>query len=102
MSSLAEIEAAVDALPLSEKQELLPRLSMSDAHRKLKEFTQAGGHVFLPDDAPFAELNLRSMQGHRQWTDAYLLHLARKHGLVFASLENRLTNLDDPLQPVLF
>ena len=44
----------------------------------------------------------RSMQGHRQWTDAYLLHLARQHGLARASLESRLANLDDAAKPVLF
>ena len=57
---------------------------------------------FVSDDAPFTDLGLRSMQGHRQWTDAYLLHLARKHGLVLASLESRMANLDDPAAPVLF
>jgi predicted nucleic acid-binding protein len=45
---------------------------------------------------------MRSMQGHRQWTDAYLLHLARKHGLAMASLESRMSNLDTPNTPVLF
>jgi hypothetical protein len=42
------------------------------------------------------------MQGHRQWTDAYLLHLARKHGLMLVSLESRMANLDDAADPVLF
>ena len=41
------------------------------------------------------------MQGHRQWTDAYLLHLARKHGLALASLESRMSNLDDATTPTL-
>jgi len=43
----------------------------------------------------------RSMQGHRQWTDAYLLHLARCHGIALASLESRMSNLDAPAVPVL-
>lgn len=42
------------------------------------------------------------MQGHRQWTDAYLLHIAQKHGLKLASLESRMETLDDPATPVLF
>jgi hypothetical protein len=42
------------------------------------------------------------MQGHRQWTDAYLLHLGRVHGLALASLERRMANLDDPAKPRLF
>jgi uncharacterized protein len=84
------------------KEEQPPRLTMAEAQAKLREFTAAEGHVFLPDDAPFTELGLRSMQGHRQWTDACLLHLARKHGLSLASLESRMANLDDAAKPVLF
>ena len=84
------------------KEEQPPRLTMAEAQAKLQEFTNAAGHVFLPDDAPFTELGLRSMQGHRQWTDAYLLHLASKHGLVMASLESRMANLDNTAKPVLF
>ena len=84
------------------KAEQPPRLTMAEAQAKLREFTAAAGHCFLPDDAPFTDLGLRSMQGHRQWTDAYLLHLARQHGLAMASLESRLANLDDAAKPVLF
>ncbi len=84
------------------KEEQPPRLTMAEAQEKLREFTAADGHSFLPDDAPFTELGLRSMQGHRQWTDAYLLHLARRGGLALASLESRMANLDDPTNPVLF
>ena len=84
------------------KEEQPPRLTMAEAQAKLREVTAEVGHVFLPDDVEFTEISLRSMQGHRQWTDAYLLHLARKHGLVLASLESRMANLDDPARPVLF
>ena len=86
----------------AEREEQPPRLTMADAREKLQQFTAVEGHVFLPDDAPFTELGLRSMQGHRQWTDAYLLHLARRHGLAMASLESRMANLDDPAAPALF
>jgi predicted nucleic acid-binding protein len=79
-----------------------PRLTMAEALAKLREFTSADGHVFLPDDAPFTDLGVRSMQGHRQWTDAYLLHIARKHGLALASLESRMASIDDPAERVLF
>jgi|SRR5882724_1851378 len=79
-----------------------PRLTMKEALAKLREFTGTDGHSFVSDDAPFTDLGLRSMQGHRQWTDAYLLHIARKHGLTLASLEGRMANLDDPVAPVLF
>jgi predicted nucleic acid-binding protein len=84
------------------KEEQPPRLTMAEARAKLTEFTNGGGHVFLPDDVPFTELPLRSLQGHRQWTDAYLLHVARKHGLILASLEGRMSNLDDRTKPSLF
>ncbi len=79
-----------------------PRLTMAGALNKLREFTHAEGHIFLHDDAPFTNLGLRSMQGHRQWTDAYLLHIARKHGLMLASLESRMATVDDPKTPTLF
>jgi hypothetical protein len=84
------------------KEEQPPRLSMAQAQAKLREFTASAAHNFLSDDVPFTELGLRSMQGHRQWTDAYLLHLARRGGLALASLESRMANLDDPAKPVLF
>jgi len=79
-----------------------PRLSMAEAHAKLKELTAVTGHAFLPDDIAFTELALRSMSGHKQWTDAYLLKLARRHKLRLASLESRMSNLDDPADPALF
>ena len=84
------------------KEEQPPRLSMPEAHSTLAQITSADGHVFLPDDAPFTELGLRSITGHRQWTDAYLLHLARKHRLRLASLESRMSNLDVPGATTLF
>lgn len=79
-----------------------PRLTMAKALAKLREFTETEGHVFVGDDAPFTDLGLRSLQGHRQWTDAYLLHIARKHNLPLASLESRMATLDDPASPLLF
>ena len=75
---------------------------MAEALGKLREFTEAEGHVFVGDDAPFTDLGVRSMQGHRQWTDAYLLHIARKHDLTLASLESRMATLDDPATPTLY
>jgi hypothetical protein len=60
------------------------------------------GPVCLPDDAAFTELSAHSLQGHRQGTDADLLHLARKHGRAFASGECRMTNWEGPAQLTLF
>ncbi|HEV7744345.1 MAG TPA: hypothetical protein VGO56_05060 [Pyrinomonadaceae bacterium] len=79
-----------------------PRLSMVEALAKLREFTDAEGHVFIGDDSPFTDLEMRSMQGHRQWTDGYLLHIAPKHGIRLASQESRMAMLDDPTEPTLF
>ena len=79
-----------------------PRLTMVEALAKLRKFTDAEGNVFVGDDAPFTDLEMRSMQGHRQWTDGYLLHIARKHGVRLASLESRMATLDDPGTPTLF
>src|SRR6266508_5378646 len=70
-----------------------PLLTILEAVAKLREYTDTEGHVFVPDDAQFTELGMRSLQGHRQWTDAYLLHIARKHNLTFASLESRMASL---------
>jgi predicted nucleic acid-binding protein len=58
-------------------------------------------HAFLPDDEPFTGVSLRSLSGHRQWTDAYLLRLARKHGLRLATLERKMDNMDEVLAPAL-
>lgn len=78
-----------------------PRLSMADAQAVLKELTSIDGHVFLPDDLAFTDFSLRSMTGHKQWTDAYLLELARQHALSLATIDGRMSALDDPTAPML-
>ena len=83
------------------KVEQPPRMTVAEALKTLREVTESPAHAFLPDDEPFANVSLRSMSGHRQWTDAYLMRLARKHGLRFATLEKKLHNMDDPRTPVL-
>ena len=84
-----------------DKKEQPPRLTMAAAHAKLLALTATDGHVFLADDVPFIDLSLRSLSGHRQWTDAYLLKLASRHRLRFASMDSRMSNLDDPASPAL-
>jgi toxin-antitoxin system PIN domain toxin len=83
-------------------EEQPPRLSMAQALSTLQQFRDNPRHEFLADDLEFTRIGLRSMQGHRQWTDAYLLRLSREHGVALASLENRMANLDDPATPSLF
>lgn len=78
-----------------------PRMTVAEALETLRGVTGSPTHIFLPDDEPFTNVSLRSMSGHRQWTDAYLMRLARKNGLRFATLERKLNNMDDVRAPVL-
>ena len=78
-----------------------PRMSISQAMETLKQLLAQPQHAFLPDDVPFAMISLKSLSGHRQWTDAYLMGLARKHALKLATLEMKLDNMDDPAAPVI-
>ncbi len=79
-----------------------PRLTMAEGLGRLQELTDVESHAFVTDDAPFTDLEIRWLQGHRQWTDAYLLHIARKNSITLASLESRMAILDDPITPLLF
>jgi uncharacterized protein len=83
------------------KQEQPPRLSIAQALAVLRDLTERPKHSFLPDDEPYTTVSLRSVSGHRQWTDAYLLRLASKHGLRLATLERKMNNMDDPAAPAL-
>jgi toxin-antitoxin system PIN domain toxin len=83
------------------KAEQPPRMTVAEALETLREVVSSPAHIFLPDDELFTNVSLRSMSGHRQWTDAYLMRLARKNGLRFATLERKLNNMDDARAPVL-
>ena len=83
------------------KAEQPPRMTVTEALETLRGVVESPAHIFLPDDEPFINVSLRSVSGHRQWTDAYLLRLARKNGLRFATLERKLYNMDDALAPIL-
>jgi toxin-antitoxin system PIN domain toxin len=78
-----------------------PRMTAAEAFATLARLTAQPKHVFMPDDAPFGAVSLKSITGHRQWTDAYLMALARKHGHKLATLEAKLDNTDEPTDPVL-
>lgn len=84
-----------------QKLEQPPRTNVHQAIQTLRNVINAPRHVFLPDDELFINVSMRSLSGHRQWTDAYLLCLARKHRLRFATLERKLENMDDVKNPVL-
>jgi toxin-antitoxin system PIN domain toxin len=83
------------------KVEQPPRMTVAGALETLRRVIASPAHIFLPDDELFTNVSLRSMSGHRQWTDAYLMQLARKNGLRFATLERKLNNMDDARAPVL-
>jgi len=78
-----------------------PRMTSAEAFATLAKLSAQPKHVFMPDDAPFGAVSLKSISGHRQWTDAYLMALARKHGQKLATLEAKLDNMDEPSDPVL-
>jgi toxin-antitoxin system PIN domain toxin len=84
-----------------QKREQPPPMSIAKAFETLRDVTHWPRHGFLPDDEPFTGVSLRSTSGHRQWTDAYLLRLARKHNVKLATLERKLDNMDDAASPAL-
>jgi len=84
-----------------QKQEQPPRMTVASTFATLRDLTQSPQHTFLQDDEPFTNVSLRSLSGHRQWTDAYLLRLADKHGLKLATLERKMDNMDNPDSPAL-
>ena len=73
-----------------------PRLTMAAGLRTLSQLTGLPGHVFTPDDLSYTELQADRLGGHKQWTDAYLVQLAGKHGLKFATIDTRMVGLDSP------
>jgi len=50
-------------------------------------------HVFWPADLPYAGVDLRGVEGHRQVTDAYLASLARARGGRLATFDRGLARL---------
>ena len=78
-----------------------PLMKPATAMILLEEIEKCPTHVFLPDDVSFASVSLTSLSGHKQWTDAYLIALARRHKIKLATLERKMGNMDDPDDPVL-
>src|SRR4051812_41974393 len=83
------------------KEEQPPRMSMSAALACLCDLIESEKHLFLADDEPFTTVSMRSMTGHRQWTDAYLLRLSRAHGLPLATLDRKMNNMDELAFPAI-
>jgi predicted nucleic acid-binding protein len=83
------------------KEEQPPRMSMSAAFACLCELIESEKHLFLADDEPFTTVFMRSMTGHRQWTDAYPLRLSPAHGLPLATLDRKMNNMDELAFPAI-
>jgi uncharacterized protein len=78
-----------------------PRMSTAEAMRQLNVICALQRHRFLPDLLPFTAVSMRSLSGFKQWNDAYLIALAKKHRMRLATLERKLENMDDSGSPVL-
>lgn len=86
----------------NEKRESQPPLMQpATAMMLLEEIEKCPAYVLLPDDVSFASVSMTSLSGHKQWNDAYLIALARRHKLKLATLERKMDNMDDPKNPVL-
>ena len=79
-----------------------PLMQPATAMQLLAEVESSPHHTFLADNVSFSAVSLRSLSGHKQWTDAYLIALARRHHLRLATLERKMDNMDDAEQSVIF
>ena len=77
-----------------------PRMSTGQAMTRWRVIVALPEHRFLPDDVGYDAVSMRSLSGFKQWNDAYLMALARRHRAVLATLERKLENMDDPESPV--
>ena len=68
-------------------------VSGGDAARVLGRLTDHPAHEFWPDGLGYGEVDLASLLGHRQVTDAYLAQLARAHGARLATLDKGLADV---------
>jgi toxin-antitoxin system PIN domain toxin len=83
------------------RQEQPPRMTVVQAFATLRDMVNSPHHSFIPDDQSFLSISLRSLSGHRQWTDAYLLRLAASKNLHLATFERKIGNMDDAGSPIL-
>lgn len=64
-----------------------------NAQTVLRGLAEDSRHEFWPDAAPYTEVDLRGVIGHRQVTDAYLAALARSRGARLATFDRGLAEL---------
>ncbi len=82
-------------------------VSPKEAEDLLSRITALPEHGFWPDDLPYANALgqppgkiARTVAGHRQVTDAYLIGLAAAHGGVLATLDRAASALSGPVELV--
>lgn len=56
----------------------------------LREVAALPQYRFWSDDLDYAQVSWQGVRGHRQVTDVYLAHLARRHGGVLATMDEAL------------
>jgi toxin-antitoxin system PIN domain toxin len=69
-------------------------LPVAAVGERLARATAHQAHAFIPDDYSLLEagrISWKTMLGHRQVTDAYLLGLAIRHGCRFVTLDGRVS-----------
>lgn len=59
----------------------------------LRELVADRRHTFVADDVSFHQVEMTTLTGHRQVTDAYLAALARSHGARLATFDRGLALL---------
>lgn len=65
-------------------------LAATDAFAVLEGVRSHDRHIFWPDDAPYDQMTMRAVLGHRQVTDAYLAARARDRNARLATLDRGL------------
>ncbi len=86
----------------AQRREQPPLMSCQRALEALKAITARPQHAFLPDALPFERVSMRSLSRHKQWTDAYLMAVARAAGLRLATFDLKLDNMDTASAPVIY
>ena len=72
------------------------QVTMAEAKATLEHFTSEPGYHYLPIDANFRTLCgplTKRLYGTKQVTDAYLLGLAVRHGLVLVTMDKGIVHL---------
>lgn len=76
---------------VSANPKVLPApISVPQARQVLGSLRDVAGHRFVTDDVSFADADIPRVAGYRQITDAHLLVLARRRGLVLLTFDSGL------------